>query len=128
MTLRHRLALALVLLTLGAGAATPSAQAQDAAAAQAPAPRVLEITVEGGYHPDRLVVTEGEAVQLRFLRKDYGGCSLEVVFPTLGIRQALPTNQEVLIDLGAPAAGEIPFHCGMKMIHGTVVVQPRERG
>ena len=84
------------------------------------------MTVAKGYHPDRIVVTEGEAVQLRITRKEYNGCTLEIVFPTLGIRRMLPPNETVVIDLGTPAAGEIPFHCGMNMIHGSVVVQSKE--
>lgn len=126
MSLKTRLALAFVISTLGLGVVTQRAHALDGGVAAARAPRVIEITVEGGYHPERVVVTEGEPVQLRFVRKEYGGCTLEVVFPTLGIRQTLPTNQAVVIDLGTPAAGEIPFHCGMKMIQGVLVVQPKE--
>jgi plastocyanin domain-containing protein len=91
----------------------------------APPPAPQQIVVEGSYQPDRVVVKEGERVVLRFLRKDYGGCTLEVVFPTLGQRHKLPTNQPVEVDLGTPAAGEIPFHCGMNMIRGVVVVEPR---
>jgi plastocyanin domain-containing protein len=78
------------------------------------------------YHPDRVVVTEGQSVRITFVRKEYTGCTLEVVFPTLGIRRTLPPNEPVTIDLGTPAAGEIPFHCGMDMSHGVVVVAAKE--
>jgi plastocyanin domain-containing protein len=97
----------------------------DPAPAAVNQPATVEIVVEGGYHPDRVVVKEGERVRLKFLRKDYSGCTLEVVFPTLGQRHQLPTHQPVEIDLGTPAAGEIPFHCGMNMNRGVVVVEPR---
>ena len=89
-------------------------------------PAAIEVVVEGVYRPDRIVVKEGEPVRLKFLRKEYTGCTREVVFPTLGIRRELPPMQPVEIDLGRPAAGEIPFHCGMNMIHGTVVVERKE--
>jgi Cu+-exporting ATPase len=49
-----------------------------------------------------------------------------IVFPTLGIRTQLQPNEPVVIDLGTVAAGEIPFHCGMNMIHGTIVVEAKE--
>lgn len=49
------------------------------------------------------------------------------MFPTLGIRRALPPLQPVEIELGKPAAGELPFHCGMNMIHGIVVVERKEQ-
>jgi plastocyanin domain-containing protein len=32
----------------------------------------------------------------------------------------------VVNELGTPKAGEIPFHCGMNMIHGKVVVRAEE--
>jgi plastocyanin domain-containing protein len=124
MQLTSRLAAAVIFATLGLGAAN-LAHGGDAPASS-PAAAPIEIVVEAGYHPDRIVVKEGEPVKLRFVRKEYTGCTLEVVFPTLGIRRKLPTNEPVDIDLGTPAAGEIPFHCGMKMIHGLVVVEPKE--
>ena len=36
-------------------------------------PAAVEVVVQGGYHPDRIVVQEGEPVRLRFLRKEYSG-------------------------------------------------------
>lgn len=49
-----------------------------------------------------------------------------MVFPTLGLRKELPPDVPVVVDLGTPAAGEIPFQCGMNMIRGVVVVTPKE--
>lgn len=110
---------------LGLGAVVPPAWAEDAARPAAAA-TTTRIVVQNGYHPDRIVVKEGAPIRLAFVRQEYSGCTLEVVFPTLGIRRKLPPNEPVVIDLGAPAAGEIPFHCGMNMIHGLVVVEPKE--
>jgi plastocyanin domain-containing protein len=118
----------IALLTIGnvTFAHPAQAAAEEASSATQAEVRVIELTVQGTYQPDRIVVQEGERVQLRVTRKEYNGCTLEIVFPTLGIRRTLPTNETVVIDLGTVVAGEIPFHCGMKMIHGTVVVEPRE--
>lgn len=96
-----------------------------AAAADTPAAapvREVPIVVNAGYTPSRVEVKAGERVRLVFTRTEYGGCTREVVFPELGIRRELPTNQPVAIDLPALAAGTYGFHCGMNMIHGTVVV------
>jgi plastocyanin domain-containing protein len=60
---------------------------------------------------------------LRFVRRDYGGCTREVVFPTLGLRRELPTGRPVTVDLPALPAGETPFECGMGMVRGAVVVR-----
>lgn len=116
---------ALAALTLVPAVAT-LAPSRPAAAQAAPAPvREIEIVVQGGYQPSRVVVTEGERVRLRFVRREYTGCTREVVFPSLNLRRELPPNQPVVIELPPLPAGEVPFQCGMHMIHGVLVVQPR---
>lgn len=115
----------LVFAAIGLVALAPSVQAEQTPAT-APAPRVVEIKVAGGYHPDRVTVPAGEPVRLAFTRTEYSGCTLEVVFPTLGVRAKLPTNQRVEIDLGPLPAGEIPFHCGMNMVRGTLIVEAKQ--
>jgi plastocyanin domain-containing protein len=115
----------LAALTLVPAVAT-LAPSRPAAAQAAPAPvREIEIVVQGGYQPSRVVINEGERVRLRFVRREYTGCTREVVFPSLNLRRELPPNQPVVIELPPLPAGEVPFHCGMHMIHGTLVVQPR---
>ncbi|WP_437317887.1 cupredoxin domain-containing protein [Sorangium sp. So ce385] len=109
----------------------PSLRAPSAAAEEAPAPspqavREIEIVVDGGYKPSRIVVTEGERVRLKLVRRDYSPCSREVVFASLGIRRELPTNVPVVIDLPALSPGEIEFKCGMNMLRGIIVVEPRK--
>jgi RNA polymerase sigma factor (sigma-70 family) len=47
-----------------------SARAQDAAPA-----REIEIVVHGGYQPNRITITEGERVRLRFVRHEYSSCT-----------------------------------------------------
>lgn len=115
------------VLALAAAALAPLVPAASAAAA-APAPdepRTFDIVVEGRYTPSRITVEEGERIRLRFLRRDYGPCTREVVFPTLGLRRVLPPNETVVVDLPALAPGEHAFRCGMNMIHGTIAVVPR---
>ena len=85
--------------------------------------REVEVVVDQDYQPARIEVAPGERVRLRFLRRSQGGCTREVVFPTLGLRRELPTGQPVVIELPALPLGEVPFQCGMNMIHGVVVVR-----
>jgi plastocyanin domain-containing protein len=87
--------------------------------------REIEVIVQGGYTPSRIEVVEGEHVQLRFVRKESGGCTREVVFPALGIRKELPEGQPVVIHLPELKAGEYEFKCGMNMIKGKVIVRAR---
>ncbi|WP_437571327.1 cupredoxin domain-containing protein [Sorangium sp. So ce542] len=109
----------------------PSLRVPSAAAEEAPTPspqavREIEIVVDGGYKPSRIVVTEGERVRLKLVRRDYSPCSREVVFASLGIRRELPTNVPVVIDLPALSPGEIEFKCGMNMLRGVILVEPRK--
>jgi plastocyanin domain-containing protein len=109
------------LAILTATLATLATTAPSAATAQAPTTDI-EITVDGGYSPNRIEVRAGTHVRLHFTRHEYSGCTREVVFPTLGLREELPPHETVIIDLGVLPAGEHAFHCGMNMIHGVVVV------
>lgn len=85
--------------------------------------REVEVVVDQDYQPSRIEVTQGERLRLRFLRRSYGGCTREVVFPTLNLRRELPTNQPVVIELPALPLGDTPFQCGMNMVRGVVVVR-----
>ena len=49
------------------------------------------------------------------------GCGQELVFPSLGIKKALPLNQPIAIDVTMPASGKLAFTCGMDMMRGTIV-------
>ncbi|WP_437978446.1 cupredoxin domain-containing protein [Sorangium sp. So ce295] len=99
---------------------------QPASAEPQKAPRVVEIMVHGAFVPDKIAAVEGERLQLRLVRHDSGGCTREVVFPSLGIRKELPTGQPVTIDLPELKAGELQFECGMGMIKGTIAVAPKK--
>jgi plastocyanin domain-containing protein len=113
------------LFTASIGA--PFLLAAPAGAEESPSPAVreIEVVVDGGYKPARIVIPEGERVRLKFIRKDYSPCTREVVFASLGIRRELPTNVPVVIELAAQKPGEIPFACGMNMVKGVIVVEPR---
>jgi plastocyanin domain-containing protein len=87
-------------------------------------PRVeREIDVKDGYHPDRIVVPAGRPIRLKFRRRELLGCSREVVFPTLGVKQRLEAMTTTIVDLDPHAPGVIPFECGMGMLEGSVVVE-----
>jgi plastocyanin domain-containing protein len=123
---RHMSILTAVALALAAtGASLVPETAAAHAQVEAPA-REIEIVVDGGYQPARITITEGERVRLRFVRRDASPCTREVVFPSLGLRRELPTDQPVVIDLPPLPAGEVEFKCGMNMIRGRIIVQPRE--
>jgi len=115
---------ALSLALTGVVAVVP-AQAE-AAVQEAATVREIEVVVDGGYKPGRITVTEGERVRLKFIRREHSPCTREVVFAALDIRRELPTDQPVVIDLPALAAGEYEFKCGMNMIKGVIQVLARK--
>jgi len=82
----------------------------------------IEIVVQRGYHADRASLAAGIPARVRFVRREAGGCSREVIFPTLGIRRELPQDVPVTIDLPAQPAGTIAFTCGMNMMRGSIPV------
>lgn len=118
-----KLAYRLIALTLLA--APVIAPPIPSSVAHADATHTVEIVVDGGYRPARVRIPAGVRTTLRFVRRDYTPCTREVVFPTLGLRRTLPTNEPVLVELPALEPGEHPFHCGMHMIHGTLEVVAR---
>ena len=87
-------------------------------------PQEVEIVVQLGYHPNRTSLTAGTPARITFLRQEAGGCSREVVFPTLGIRRELPQGVPVTIDVPALAAGTLAWTCGMSMMRGSLAVGP----
>ncbi|MDC0675422.1 cupredoxin domain-containing protein [Nannocystis radixulma] len=102
------------------------AEADAAKVERAPAVREIEVVVDGSYRPDRITVTEGERVRLKFVRRDRSPCTREVVFAALGIRRELPTDQPVTIELPVLSVGTYEFHCGMNMTRGVLEVVARK--
>ena len=90
----------------------------------APVREIQVIVDKGTYTPSRIDIAPGQAVRLKVLRKEYTPCTKDIVFPSLGISRELPVGKEVVIDVPAQAAGEVPFRCGMNMVKGSLVVQP----
>jgi hypothetical protein len=78
---------------------------------------------ERGYEPARIEIPANRPLTLAFTRDSTPNCGSEVVFPSLGIRQALPVGETVLVKLPAQPAGELGFGCGMGMYRGMIVAR-----
>lgn len=111
------------MLTLSLAVRGASAEAPQAGQK---APREITVVVDGVYAPDRIEVQEGERIRLKFVRKDAGPCTREVVFPKLNIRRELPSDTATVVELPALAPGEYEFKCGMNMAHAKLVVIARK--
>lgn len=84
----------------------------------------IEITVKGGYSPDRIRVREGVPVRLVFDRQESSDCTARVVFPDFGVSRSLRAYGKTVVEFAPDRAGRFGFACGMNMLHGTLVVEP----
>lgn len=82
----------------------------------------IDITVDGGYEPSRVVVNPGQRVRLKFLRRDPSSCLEEVRLPDFHIAQNLPLNQVTPIEFTPDKPGTYEFTCGMNMFRGAIEV------
>lgn len=83
----------------------------------------VNITVDGGYKPSVIKLKRNRPVVLRILRKDPNSCLEEIVLSDFKTRKYLPLNRTVEIKLNPDKSGEFPFHCGMNMYHGKILVE-----
>ncbi len=83
----------------------------------------IDVTVDGGYSPDQIVVQVGQPVRLNFLRKDPSSCLEQIILPDFNKAVDLPLNQEATIEVVPPKAGNYTFHCGMNMFRGTLTAK-----
>lgn len=83
----------------------------------------VDLMVDGGYRPDRIVVRAGVPVKLNVLRTDRSACSEQLVLGGLGVSRSLPTGRVVSIDLPALTPGAYDFTCGMNMLRGRLIAE-----
>jgi plastocyanin domain-containing protein len=89
----------------------------------APGARRIDITASNeGYSPATVDVKKGETVVLRFKRTTKSDCLAELKIPKLAVKKELPIDQPVEIAVTPNEAGDIPFSCGMDMVHGKIHV------
>lgn len=86
---------------------------------------IVSILVDGGYTPSSITVSKGKPVTLSIIRKDPSSCLDQLIIPQWNIVKALPLNKELKITFTPNEVGEFPFHCGMNMFHGKIIVVDR---
>lgn len=82
----------------------------------------VNITVDGGYSPNVIVVKKNAETTLRFFRKDPNTCLEEISIPDFKIKQNLPMNKYTEIKITPKKKGDFPFSCGMNMYFGKISV------
>ena len=83
----------------------------------------IDITVRGGYTPDRVVVRAGSPVRLNFYRDEIASCSERVVFGDFNVARDLPAFKKTPVEFTPQHLGEFTWTCGMSMMRGTLVVE-----
>lgn len=83
----------------------------------------INVTVDAGYEPSRIVVTAGRPVRLNLDRKDPNPCLEEVRFPDWNIARELPIDRVTSIEFTPEKPGRYEFTCGMNMFRGVVEVR-----
>lgn len=86
----------------------------------------IDITVDGGYQPDRIVVEAGKPVRLNFFRKDPSSCVEQVILPDFNRSQELKLDDTTPVEFTPKKPGQYEFHCGMNMVRGELVVRDRK--
>ncbi len=83
----------------------------------------VDITVDGGYIPERIVVKAGEPVRLNFFRKDASSCLEKVLLPDFHKAADLSLNKTTSVKFTPQKTGNYTFHCGMNMFRGVIEVR-----
>lgn len=82
----------------------------------------LKVT-ENGFEPSEIKVTPGTHVILNVTRKTDVTCATQIKIKEKNIKEELPLNKTVKVDLGVLKKGDIRFACGMDMISGHIVTE-----
>lgn len=83
----------------------------------------IDVDVNGGYSPERIVLKRGIPATLNFTRRDPSSCLDRVVFPDFGINRELPKGEQQSIQIDTSKAGEFQWACGMDMFHGQLIIK-----
>lgn len=85
--------------------------------------QTADITVQGGYSPQRVVLKKGVPATINFHMKDNTACLSHVVFDELGVNKDLTKQPVTKIEVPTNKAHTYNFACGMNMFHGQVIVK-----
>ena len=79
----------------------------------------LTVTSEG-FVPSQVTVKAGKPVKLVVTRKTEKTCATEIVMKDFGVKQDLPLEKPVTVDVTPKKAGDYRYACGMDMIAGVL--------
>ena len=77
--------------------------------------QIVEVSVKGGYRPQKSVAKAGVPTILRFATNSTYDCSGAVRIPSIGYSAFLPASGKTDVELGTPQAGILRGMCAMGM-------------
>lgn len=80
----------------------------------------IQVTIDG-FEPSHINVEPNKPVVLKITRTTDSTCATDIQIPSLKIKETLPLNKTVSIQLGKLKKGNIDFGCGMDMMIGAVI-------
>jgi plastocyanin domain-containing protein len=87
-------------------------------------PHTIDLAVtEKGFEPAKVTVKKGEPVHLVVTRRVEHTCATEIQIKEAGVREKLPLNKPVSIELTPTKSGELRYACGMGMLGGVLLVE-----
>ncbi|PQV62814.1 RND family efflux transporter, MFP subunit [Abditibacterium utsteinense] len=84
----------------------------------------IRVSVDGsGFTPPNFALKKGVKTRLTFTRTTDATCATEIVWPDFKIREKLPLNVPVTLEITPKTSGTSSFACGMNMLKGTAVIR-----
>ncbi len=77
--------------------------------------QIIDLTVRGGYSPQKSIAKAGVPTTLRFTTKGTFDCSSSVRIPSMNVSKTLELSGITEIDLGNPKVGVLRGSCAMGM-------------
>ena len=77
--------------------------------------QIVEVSVKGGYRPQKSAAKAGMPTVLRFATNSTYDCSGAVRIPSMGYSTFLPATGKTDVELGTPQAGVLRGMCAMGM-------------
>ncbi len=86
--------------------------------------QVVQLTVtKDGFVPSQVTVKAGKPVKLVVTRRTERTCATEIVMKDFGVKEALPLEKPVTVNITPKKAGDYRYACGMDMIAGVLKVE-----
>ncbi|MFH1781314.1 MAG: cupredoxin domain-containing protein [Patescibacteria group bacterium] len=85
--------------------------------------QTFDILVKGVYSPSVIKAKMEKPIRINFSRQESTECSKFINFPDFHIREELPENKTITIEIRPDHPGEYVFTCDMSMYQGKLIIE-----